>query len=107
MPRINNSHAGPSPLDRYVNPGMQSAAELAGLPPAIIVTNGFDPLRDVGIEYAQKLTKAGVRVTWHHHDDLIHGWVQMSAWAQGARDAAREVGEEVRRLLYGTVVSEA
>ncbi|KAK4158222.1 hypothetical protein C8A00DRAFT_39417 [Chaetomidium leptoderma] len=91
---------GPSPLDRYVSPGMQEAEQLVGQPPTSIFTNGFDPLRDVGIEYARKLELAGVPVRWKHYDDLTHGWLQMTAWSQAARNATREVGEEVKRLLY-------
>jgi acetyl esterase/lipase len=98
---ISPSLIGPSPLDRYVSPGMQPADRLAGQPRAVIFTNGFDPLRDVGIEYARKLKLAGVKVRWHHYDDLTHGWLQMTAWSNAARSATLEVGEEVRRLLYG------
>lgn len=80
---------------------MQEASELLGQPPAAIFTNGFDPLRDVGIEYANKLGLAGGLVQWRHYDDLAHGWLQMTAWSQAARKATVEVGMEVRRLLYG------
>jgi len=92
---------GPSPLDRYVSPGMQEAKDLLNQPPAAIFTNGFDPLRDVGIEYARKLGLATVPVQWRHYNDLAHGWLQMTAWSQAARNATAEVGMEVRRLLYG------
>jgi len=80
---------------------MQEANELLNQPPAAIFTNGFDPLRDVGIEYARKLGLAGVPIQWLHYDDLAHGWLQMTAWSQAARNATVEVGGEVRRLLYG------
>jgi acetyl esterase/lipase len=80
---------------------MQEPNELVGQPPAAIFTCGFDPLRDVGMEYARKLDMAGVSIQWHHYDDLTHGWLQMTAWSYAARDATLEVGKEVRRLLYG------
>lgn len=80
---------------------MQQVSQLSGQPPAAVFTNGFDPLRDVGIEYAKKLSLAGVPVHWRHYDDLAHGWVQMTAWSQAARAATQEVGAEVRQLLYG------
>jgi acetyl esterase/lipase len=79
---------------------MQQADELLGQPPTSVFTNGYDPLRDVGIEYARKLRLAGVPIHWRHYDDLTHGWLQMTAWSQAARNATREVGAEVRRLLY-------
>jgi acetyl esterase/lipase len=97
LPRPN----GPSPLDRYVCPGTQGVSQLGGQPPAVVFTGGFDPLRDVGIEYARKLCQAGVPTQWRHYDDLAHGWVQMTAWSQAAREATQEVGAQVRRLLYG------
>lgn len=84
-----------------MSPGMQQATELVSQPPAAVFTNGFDPLRDVGIEYARKLQQAGVPVHWRHFDDLAHGWLQMTAWSLAATDAAREVGHMIKHLLYG------
>jgi acetyl esterase/lipase len=80
---------------------MQQASELVSQPPAAIFTNGFDPLRDVGIEYAGKLQQAGVTIHWRHYDDLTDGWLQMGAWSNAAKNATREVGQEVGMLLYG------
>jgi len=71
------------------------------LPPAVVVTNGFDPLRDVGLAYANKLREVRRLASWLHFSDLIHGWLQMTAWSAAARDATREVGLAIRRLLYG------
>ena len=45
-----------------------------GLPPAILVTNGFDPLRDVGHAYARKLAAAGNDLTHIHNPNLTHGF---------------------------------
>ena len=45
----------------------------ADLPPAILVANGFDPLRDVSHAYATKLAKAGNDLTYVHNPDLTHG----------------------------------
>lgn len=49
----------PPPSHRYITPGEQDIQHLKGLPPAIVATCGFDPLRDVGVEYASKLQQAG------------------------------------------------
>lgn len=54
-------------------------ADLSGLPPATIVTAGFDPLRDDGAAYASRLEDAGVDVTHHNYEGMIHGFFNMIA----------------------------
>ncbi|GAB7018221.1 alpha/beta hydrolase [Halostagnicola bangensis] len=54
------------------------AADLSELPPATILTAGFDPLRDDGAAYANRLEEAGVPVTYHNYDDMIHGFFGMT-----------------------------
>ncbi len=49
------------------------AADLSGLPPAIISSAGFDPLRDDAMLYANRLTEAGVPVVWRNDPQLVHG----------------------------------
>ncbi|KDE58171.1 alpha/beta hydrolase [Halostagnicola sp. A56] len=53
------------------------AADLSELPPATILTAGFDPLRDDGAAYADRLEAAGVPVTSRNYDDMIHGFFGM------------------------------
>jgi acetyl esterase len=52
------------------------AESLEGLPPATVATCGFDPLRDEGAAYAQRLEEAGVDVNHINYDDAIHGIAQ-------------------------------
>jgi acetyl esterase/lipase len=56
--------------DPYITP--MNAPSHADLPPAILVTNGFDPLRDVGHAYARKLAAGGNDLTYVHNPDLTH-----------------------------------
>lgn len=53
------------------------ARYLGGLPPASVVTAGFDPLRDEGIAYAERLENDGVEVAHHHYPGMIHGFFSM------------------------------
>ncbi|KAE9405707.1 hypothetical protein BT96DRAFT_915913 [Gymnopus androsaceus JB14] len=93
---------GIPPSNRYVSPGMQSIDELQNQPPAAIYTSGFDPLRDVGVEYASKLQKANNEVVWHHYDAMTHGWLQMTAWSEDAVTAVKDVAGDVQKFGYGS-----
>ncbi|GAW11395.1 hypothetical protein ANO14919_007390 [Xylariales sp. No.14919] len=77
---------------------VQSVQNLKGLPPATVFTCGFDPLRDVGVEYASKLQKAGNEVVWRHYGDLTHGFLQMAPWSEDAMKAMKDVALLVKKF---------
>jgi acetyl esterase len=71
------------------------ARRLEGLPPALIVTAEYDPLRDEGEAHADRLAEAGVPVTAKRYDGLIHACFQMG----GVIDRSRSVIDDVARAL--------
>jgi acetyl esterase len=72
-----------------------------GLPPTVVVTAGYDPLRDEGIAYANVLRDAGVHVTHLHYDDMIHGFFSMRGQIDAATDLHKELGQHLRDTLAG------
>lgn len=74
------------------------ADTLAGLPPSLVVTCEFDPLRDEGETLADRLDEAGVPTHHRRYDDMIHGFLTMLAEPEldKARDAVAEIGDRVR-----------
>lgn len=72
------------------------APDLSGLPPAIVVVAGCDPLRDEGIAYAERLERASVDVDLRIHDDMIHGFFTMVGLLGAADEASRSVGAAIR-----------
>ena len=76
----------PEPVHQVAPPRADS---LAGLPPAVVLTAGLDPLHDEGAAYARALRAAGVAVVHRDYPGLFHGFVTMMALPFGA--SAREL----------------
>ncbi len=72
---------------------------LTGLPPAFIVTAGYDPLHDEGLQYAQALTEAGNRSALIDFERQIHGFVLMGKVLDEARTAVRICAAELLDAL--------
>jgi acetyl esterase/lipase len=64
------------PSHKYILPGVQFIEYLMGVPKASVYTSGFDPLRDVGVEFASKLQRTGNEGLRRHYDIITHGWLQ-------------------------------
>jgi acetyl esterase len=75
------------------------AERLDGVAPALVVTAGFDPLRDEGEAYAARLRDAGVRTVLRRHPGQLHGFLNMTGVGTGAREAIAEIGGVLRAGL--------
>lgn len=74
-------------------------ADLSGLPPALVLTAGFDPLRDEGMAYAEALTAAGNRAAYVCFERQIHGFITMGKVLDEADTAIALCCVELRRAL--------
>ena len=75
--------------------------DLSNLPPALVLTAGFDPLRDEALEYANRLAAAGNRATYVCFDRQIHGFITMGKVIDEANTAVTLCAGELARVLAG------
>lgn len=75
------------------------AEKLGGLPPATVITAEYDPLRDEGEAYAERLRAAGVPTTCTRYAGQIHGFVSLLDLIDDGRRAVAEIGAALRSAL--------
>ena len=75
------------------------AANHAGLPPAFVLTAGYDPLRDEGLQYAQKLSEAGTRTALVCFERQIHGFILMGRVLDEANTAVQLCAAQLKEAL--------
>jgi acetyl esterase len=92
-----------APTDDRADPliSVQSTEKIpAGLAPALVVTAGFDPLRDEGELYARTLAEAGVPVELRRYSGLIHGFFNVVGVGRTNRAAVAEVAAKLKAGLH-------
>lgn len=75
------------------------AESLAGLPPAHVITAGYDILKDEGKAYAEALAAAGVATTYVDYGDVIHGFFGFGSALDRAREASLRAAEEIKKVV--------
>ncbi|WP_288901469.1 alpha/beta hydrolase [uncultured Sneathiella sp.] len=75
--------------------------DLAGLPPALIITAGFDPLRDEAESYGKALQAAGVGVGTVRFPSMVHGFMSMTAILPQAEKAVHQAADALRHVFTG------
>jgi acetyl esterase len=77
-------------LDVRASPLLENG--LSGLPQALVITAGFDPLQDEGKAYADKMAACGVRVAYRNYPGAVHGFFNMTAVSKLAKTAIADAG---------------
>jgi acetyl esterase len=94
-------HPGPHVRDPYLTPA--DASDLSNLAPALVITAGFDPLRDGGEAYAERLAGAGVPVELVRYDGMIHGFFAFPSVFDVAREAIAHAASSLGRAFERNV----
>lgn len=88
-------------MDERVSPLFAAPDNFRALCPAHLVLCGWDPLKDEGFAYADKLAAHGIAVTVREHADMVHGFMNLTGVSTSARDAIREAGLKIA-AAFGT-----
>lgn len=91
---LGDTPAAAAPLARVLH-----TSDLSALPPATVITAQYDPLRDEGDAYAQRLSQAGVPTDHHVAPGMIHGFFGMTAAVPDARPWVRLAAQNLAKAL--------
>ncbi|MEV6525670.1 alpha/beta hydrolase [Longispora sp. NPDC051575] len=72
------------------------AEDLGGLPAALVITAEYDPIRDQGEQYAERLRQAGVPTVLTRYDGMVHGFFAMSGTLDGGKRAMAQASDQLR-----------
>ncbi|TAH19830.1 MAG: alpha/beta hydrolase [Cytophagales bacterium] len=81
----------------YISPLF--AKDLTGLPPALVATAEFDPLKDEGKKYAQLLEKAGIPTVFKEYKGVIHAFLSMPKLLETTRELERQIASELKKAF--------
>ena len=87
---------GADPDDIRIAPGL--AEDLTGMPPSVIVSAEFDPLRDDSAEFARRLEEAGNKVEYIQMDGMMHGFILYYQNFHRAEELLDSIGEAVKAM---------
>jgi len=77
------------------------AESLAHLPPALVITAGYDPLRDEGKAYSERLVAAGVVSEYRCFETTVHGFMSFSGLIDAGREGLQLVARRIREVFAG------
>ncbi len=92
-----NHNYKPEPLDWRASPLLAASHE--GVAPALVITAQYDPLRDQGAAYANKLTDAGVEVTYTNYEGMTHAFFQLGPICDAGAKAVTQVAMAAKSAL--------
>ena len=75
--------------------------DLSGLPPALVIVAGYDPLRDEGIAYAERLRQAGVQTELTNYEGMVHGFLSLADAVDQGKTAIDQVAAALRDAFDG------
>ncbi len=73
--------------------------DLSGLPPALVVTAGYDPLYSEAVQYAEQMSQSGIKVEHVNYEDMIHGFFRRSDLYDRSFEAVQMAGQKLKEAF--------